>query len=187
MKPTDFTPWASMCETITSAICWSFCGVLKTQRRLASTGSTMRLDAAIEIIGVSLSAATSIIASEFGVMVEPTMTSTLSSVISLRAFLTAVVVSDASSSTMNWTFLPPIVCGISGNVLRSGMPSDAAGPVADTLTPTLMSCASAALTPAAVRRAANSLVVNFMCLLFSSLVERWRGSRSTEPTRWGNE
>ncbi len=60
----------------------------------------MRLDAAIEIIGVSLSAATSIIASEFGVTVEPTSTSTLSSLISLRALRTAVVVSDASSSTM---------------------------------------------------------------------------------------
>ncbi len=131
MKPTVFTPRLIMSPTMTSAICWSFCGVLKTQRLLASTGSTMRLDAAIETIGVSVSAATSIIASEFGVIVEPTITSTLSSVISLRAFLTAVVVSDASSSTMYCTFLPPIVCGISAKVLRSGMPSDAAGPVAD--------------------------------------------------------
>jgi hypothetical protein len=34
----------------------------------------MRADAAIEIIGVSASATTSTIASEFGVIVEPTMT-----------------------------------------------------------------------------------------------------------------
>src|SRR5512134_3378714 len=163
-----------MWETITNAICWSFCGVLKTQRRLASTGSTMRLEAAIETIGVSVSATTSIIASEFGVMVEPTITSTLSSVISLRVFFTAVVVSDASSRTMYCTFLPPIVCGISANVLRSGMPSDAAGPVAETFTPTLMSCASAALAPTAARTAANSWVVNFMCLLFSY---GWNGGR----------
>ena len=78
----------------------SFCGVLKTQRRLASTGSTIAADAAIEIIGVCDSAATSIIASEFGVVVEPSRTSTLLSVMSLRALVTAVVVSDASSRTM---------------------------------------------------------------------------------------
>ncbi len=155
-----------MSPTITSAICWSFCGVLKTQRFLASTGSTMRLDAAIAIIGVSASATTSIIASEFGVMVEPTTTSTLSSVISLRVFLTAVVVSEASSSTMYWTLRPPIVCGISGKVLRSGMPSEAAGPVAETVTPTLMSCATTAPALAAARTAASSCLVNFMCLLF---------------------
>ena len=128
MKPTVLTPRLSMSPTMTSAICWSFCGVLKTQRFLASTGSTMRLEAAIAIIGVSVSATTSIIASEFGEVVDPTTTSTLSSEISLRVFLTAVVVSDASSSTMYCTFLPPMVCGISGNVLRSGMPSEAAGP-----------------------------------------------------------
>ena len=46
----------------------SFCGVLKTHFRLASTGSTMRAEAAIEIIGVCASATTSIIASEFGVV-----------------------------------------------------------------------------------------------------------------------
>ena len=60
----------------------------------------MRAEAAIEIIGVSASAVTSIIASEFGVTVEPITMSTLSSEISLRMFLTAVVVSEASSRTM---------------------------------------------------------------------------------------
>ena len=89
-----------MCCTMASDIMMSFCGVLKTQRRLASCGSTMRADAAIEIIGVWFSATTSIIASEFGVVVEPMITSTLLSVISLRVLLTAAVVSDASSSTM---------------------------------------------------------------------------------------
>ena len=78
----------------------SFCGVLKTQRRLASTGSTIAADAAIEIIGVCDSAATSIIASEFGVVVEPSTMSTLLSVMSFRALATAVVVSEASSRTM---------------------------------------------------------------------------------------
>jgi len=83
-----------------SDIMMSFCGVLKTQRRLASMGSTMRAEAAIEIIGVPASATASIMASELGVVVEPRMTSTLSSVISLRVLATALVVSDASSSTM---------------------------------------------------------------------------------------
>ena len=78
----------------------SFCGVLNTHLTFGLAGSTMAAEAAIEIIGVSASAATSIIASEFGVMVEPTMTSTLFSVSNLRVFLTAVVVSEASSRMM---------------------------------------------------------------------------------------
>ena len=100
MKPTVLTPWLAMCETIAIDIMMSFCGVLKTQRFLASWGSTMRADAAIEIIGVRASATTSIMASEFGVMVEPSITSTLCSLISLRVLVTAAVVSEASSSTM---------------------------------------------------------------------------------------
>ena len=78
----------------------SFCGVLNTHLRLPSTGSTIAADAAIEIIGVCDSAATSIIASEFGVVVEPSNTSTLLSVTSFLALATAVVVSEASSRTM---------------------------------------------------------------------------------------
>ncbi len=83
-----------------SAIMMSFCGVLKTHRFFASIGSTMRAEAAIEIIGTCASDTASIIASEFGVTVEPTTTSTLCSVISLRVLATAVVVSDASSRMM---------------------------------------------------------------------------------------
>ena len=100
MKPTVLMPLSAMCCAIASDIMMSFCGVLKTQRLLASIGSTMRAEAAIEIIGVCASATTSIIASEFGVVVEPRMMSTLFSVISLRVLATAAVVSDASSSTM---------------------------------------------------------------------------------------
>src|ERR1700712_5387924 len=100
MKPTVLMPASAMLEAIASDIMMSFCGVLKTQRRFASTGSMMLADAPIEIIGVWFSAATSIIASELGVVDEPISTSTLLSVMSLRALLTAVVVSDASSSTM---------------------------------------------------------------------------------------
>ena len=60
----------------------------------------MRAEAAIEIIGTCASATTSIIASELGVTVEPSTMSTLFSLISLRVFDTAAVVSHASSSTM---------------------------------------------------------------------------------------
>ena len=89
-----------MCSAMASAIMMSFCGVLKTQRFLASCGSMMAAEAPSEIIGVWLSATGSIMASEFGVMLEPMITSTLFSAISLRVLVTACVVSEASSSTM---------------------------------------------------------------------------------------
>ena len=81
-----------------SAIMMSFCGVLNTQRFLASCGSMMAAEAPSEIIGVLPSATASIMASEAGVVDEPKMTSTFSD-ISLRALVTAPVVSDPSSST----------------------------------------------------------------------------------------
>ncbi len=111
MNATVFTLLFVMCSAMAVAMCESFCGVLNTQARLASIGSMMRAEAAIEIIGVSLSAAMSTIASEFGVTVEPTTTSTLSSLMSLRVFLTAVVVSVASSSTKYSIFLPADLLG----------------------------------------------------------------------------
>ncbi len=100
MKPTVLTPLAAMCSAMASDIMMSFCGVLNTHLRLSSMGSTMRAEAAIEIIGTFSSATTSIMASELGVTVEPMTMSTLFSLISLRVFDTAAVVSDASSSTM---------------------------------------------------------------------------------------
>ena len=56
--------------------------------------------AAIEIMGVFDSVTASIMASELGVVVEPSTMSTLFSEISLRVLVTAAVVSEASSSTM---------------------------------------------------------------------------------------
>ena len=146
-----------MCTAIASAISASFCGVLNTHFVLGFVGSTIRDDAAIEIIGVSASAATSTIASEFGVIVEPTITSTLFSEMSFFVLVTAFVVSEPSSSTIQLTFSPPIVVGRSSNVFFSGMPSEAAGPVADSVTPTLMSaCADPAIPAAAIARTATS-------------------------------
>ena len=89
-----------MCTAIASAISESLCGVLNTHLVFGLAGSTIRADAAIEIIGVSASATTSAIASEFGVIVEPMMTSTLFSLSSLRVLVTALVVSDPSSRMM---------------------------------------------------------------------------------------
>ncbi len=59
-----------------SAISASFCGVLKTHAVFASIGEMIAADAAIEIIGVFAADAASIIASEFGVTVEPMIAST---------------------------------------------------------------------------------------------------------------
>ena len=115
-----------MLTAIASAINASLCGVLNTHSVFGFAGSTMRADAAIEIIGASASETTSTIASEFGVIVEPTMTSTLSSVISLRVLVTALVVSDASSRMIQLIFSPAMVVGsdlervLLGNSQRRG-------------------------------------------------------------------
>ena len=89
-----------MCSRIAPAIITSVCGVLNIHARFASIGSMMRIDDASEIVGVSPSAMTSRIASVVGVVVVPMIASTWSSPITFLAFCTAVVVSDASSSTM---------------------------------------------------------------------------------------
>jgi hypothetical protein len=82
------------------AICTSVCGVLNIQARLASMGWMMRAEDASEMTGVALSAITSRIARLVGVSDGPRIRSTLSSDTRRRAFFTAVVVSEASSSTM---------------------------------------------------------------------------------------
>ena len=123
-------------------------------------------DAASEIIGVPASAATSRIASELGVVDEPMMTSTLSSVTSLRALVTALVVSDASSSSTHLTFSPPMVAGSSSIVFFWGMPSDAAGPVADTVMPTVMSASAGAASANAIAApSAETDLESFMPIL----------------------
>src|SRR5947207_3835090 len=148
-----------MLTAIASAISESLCGVLNTHLTFGLAGSTIRPDAAIAIIGVSASATMSTIASEFGVTVEPTITSTLSSLRSLRVLVTALVVSEPSSSTIQFTFWPAIAVGSSSKVLRSGMPSEAAAPVADSVTPTLMSARAVSVRPSASTASANKSLV----------------------------
>src|SRR6266700_4099998 len=105
-----------MCSTIAPAIMTSVCGVLNIQAFFASIGSMMRAEEASEIVGVSPSATTSIIASAAGVVVVPIIASTLSSPINFLVSWTALVVSVASSSTMYSTLLPAMVRGHIGIV-----------------------------------------------------------------------
>ena len=79
------------------AIMLSFWGVLKTHFFLSSMGVMILAEAPSVIMGVLLSATTSIMARELGVVLEPTMMSALLSLMSLRVLETAAVVSDASS------------------------------------------------------------------------------------------
>ena len=99
MKPTVFTPPAAMWSAMPDAISASFCAVLKTHLRFSSMGLIRRAEAAMVTIGVFVSAATSIIAIDTGVVEEPITASTFSSEISLRALATPFVVSEPSSST----------------------------------------------------------------------------------------
>ena len=121
-------PRLAACSRIASTIIVSVCGVLNIHAFFADIGSMIRADEASEITGVSPSAITSIIASVFGVVVEPMIASTLFSLMSFRVLTTAALESLASSSTMYSTDLPAIVFGRSAIVFFSGMPSETAGP-----------------------------------------------------------
>ena len=59
-----------------------------------------------------------------------------------------------------------MVLGISEKVFFSGMPSEAAGPVAETVTPTLMSACATPPAPisAALARASRVFWMRFMCV-----------------------
>ena len=85
-----------------------------------------------------LSPATSTIASDGGVTDDPISTSTLFSLMSLRVFTTAALESLASSKTMYSMLCPAIVFGSRAIVFFSGMPSETAGPVVESVTPILI-------------------------------------------------
>ena len=106
-------------------------------------------------------------ASVLGVIEEPMMTSTLS-LISLCVFFTAADGSVASSSRMISTAMPPRVFGTSANTFFSGMPSEAAGPVAASVAPTLICAATEVVTSANVNTASSFFIVSSLDkLLFS--------------------
>ena len=135
----------------------SVCGVLKTHAFFALIGSMIRADEASEITGVSPSATTSIIASVFGVVVEPMIASTLFSLMSFLVLTTAALESLASSRTMYSIDWPATVLGRSAIVFFSGMPSEPAGPVVDRVTP-ILTWAGAASGRTAKRARASTRV-----------------------------
>src|SRR5690606_1123651 len=138
-----------MCATIGCAITVAECAIRKVQVSLPGGSG----GGEIAICSVPDSVATSAIATEIGVVDDPRITSTLSSVTRRRAFFTPVDGSVASSSTIIFTFCPAIVSGHSLKPLLVGMPSPEAGPVSDSTTPTVSSAralnATLAITPAA--------------------------------------
>jgi hypothetical protein len=91
-----FTPFAFMFSTTPAIMSGTGCATQKTHGYLSGGGAT----GASAICGVFVSTATSATARLAGVIVDPRMMSTLSSVANLRALRTAAVVSVASSSTM---------------------------------------------------------------------------------------
>jgi len=103
--------------------------------------------------GVLDSATKSSMASAAGVVVGPISASTFCSAISFLTLVTALVGSDASSSTMYSTFCPPISVGNRATVCFCGMPTTAVGPVDEAMTPIRM---SAKATPVARSRASRA-------------------------------
>jgi hypothetical protein len=127
------------------------------------------------ICGVFVSKATSRMAIETGVAVAAIRTSALSSLIILRAFFTPAVGSVASSSTIHFTFSPAMVLGSRATVFFSGMPREAAGPVAETLTPTVMSARAAPAVHSADSKSASLRIC--ICLLLVIGMDCGRGVR----------
>ncbi len=144
-----------MWSTTTEAISVLACGAWNAHANLSAGGT----NGASEIIGVPTSAATVSTASEFAVVVAPRMMSTLSSPVSLRAFLIALVGSVPSSSTMYLTFWPATSAGSSAAVFFCGTPSAAAGPVADTVMPTVKSACAVSAIAAASKPADNFIAL----------------------------
>src|ERR1700693_2517617 len=87
------------------------------------------------IWGMPASLATLDTAMDDGVVDEPMMMSALDSVTKRRALVVALVGSPPSSSTITFSGAPAISFATKSSALRSGMPSAAAGPVVEMLTP----------------------------------------------------
>ena len=171
----------------------SFCVVLNTQRRLASSGSTTDDVPTVAITGTFASAMTSMIASALGVVDGPIIASMLCSWISFLMFCTARVVSPPSSSWMYSTVVSPIFLGSRSPVFFCGMPMAVVGPVAETMRPTL-TCATASDESPTSRQASarrwntwNSFgSVDVRCAGSGAAVRRTARPRAPKPTPTGN-
>ncbi len=139
MYATVFTPRLTMLAVSESTIRSMPCAT--TNIHSARSGLTTM--GASDSCGVRASRATSVTAIEVGTLLGPMMASTLFSVTSLRAVLTAEEGSVASSRAMYSTALPPSVLGRSGTVLRYSEPMEAPGPVLLAITPMRMSARAA--------------------------------------------
>ncbi len=148
-----------MCFTSAAAMRSSFCVVLNTHRRLASSGSTTLDVPTVAISGTLASAMRSRMASALGVVDGPISASMLSVWMSFFAFCTACVVSPPSSSWMYWIVVSPILRGRSSPVFFCGMPIAVVGPVAETISP-ILTCANALVAPSSASAAhANHLFI----------------------------
>jgi len=92
-----------------------------------------------------------------GVATEPTIRSTLSSVVKRRAMRTPLVGSVASSRMVTCSFSPAMLVGQSSIWFLAGMPRPEAGPVRGRITPILMSACAAVATIAAAAAAIRVL------------------------------
>src|SRR4051812_15637643 len=139
MKPMVLMPSFFMCCTMACAITSLPWG--RRNSHSSWPGGTPTGEAAI--CRVLPSAATGAIAAATGVSVEPRITSTWSSVIRRRVLLTPLPGSEASSSTIRFTFSPPICLGNCCSCFCMGMPRPEPGPVSERMTPTLTSASAA--------------------------------------------
>src|SRR5919109_491220 len=122
MYATVLTPLAFMLSTTGAIKMGTGCGIEKVHGPNPANGARA-------MYGVFSSAATDEIAEVTGTTLPPMMISTWFSVISRRAFVTALVGSVASSRLTYLTFSVPIVVGRMLNVFLQGTPNDAAEPV----------------------------------------------------------
>ena len=147
-----------MSSTTAPNITGTRCGTVKTHGCFCS-GTTI---GDMQICGILFSTATSTTARHVGVDVEATRRSILSSPISLRAFLTALEGSPASSNRMYLTGCPATISGKCAKIFQYGIPAEAVGPVVPSVIPIVISaCAddTAAITTAPTTVSLNG---NFM-------------------------
>src|ERR1700754_2387411 len=156
MKPTVLTPFFTMCATSASQISPSFCVVLKTQRFWSSIGSTTATVPTGASIGVFASLMNCKAPIAFGEPDGPMIASTFCSSSSFLTSVTVCVESEASSSTMYSTSMPPIFFGSSAALFFCGMPTTAVAPVAEAITPTFICAWAARGRPSALTKAINA-------------------------------
>ena len=113
-----------------------------------------------------------------GKLDDPIRMSTWSSRVNFRANFTALVGSVASSRMMYWTSSPPSVFGNTLKVFLYGIPSEAPGPVAPVITPTLTWAIDGVhiIDSANIASAPSVSTFVFGILFLPQYEKRWLGS-----------